>query len=335
MPLQGNISSFGVSEILQLISHQGKTGSLEVETADGVARLRFRDGRLLEAWPDRRMPAELLGTLLVRSGLITSAQLEHALRVQRQSLRRVGDILVASGALRAEDFQTVLSLQHRETAYRLLRLRQGKFRFVPEAVEAEEGVSVPLEVAELLMEGFRQIDEWPRILERVSSGQSVFRRTSASPEEELTPAERDVYRLVDGSLTVRDVVDRARLGQFAAWEALAGLSEKGLVVPVGTARRGGREAARRGPGWLPDFLLGTGLALLAAALLGVFAGQGLRGWGRLVQAGAEGRAEAARVAERGRSWGEGESGGVGLPSLREERRDTGPADALDAAGGGN
>jgi len=304
MPLQGNIESFGIAEIFQLISHQGKTGTLEIQTREGLARLRFQEGRLVEAWPDKRSPAEFIGALLVRSGLITPAQLEHALDVQRQSLRRLGDILIRTGALRANEFQEVLSIQHRETACRLLRLSRGDFRFVPSQVEVEEGISVPMEVGEILMEGFRQLDEWPALLECIPSEKQVFGRVPDAPSPDgLTREESRLLMLVDGTLTVRELVDRGRLGEFAGWEALVGLFQRGLIQPLGAARR-----ARAAPkpvrhSRLPDLLAAVGLGILAAALLALFAPQGVRSARRLEEGVRAARLEAGRLVERGTAWG--------------------------------
>jgi hypothetical protein len=324
MPLQGNIESFGVSEIFQLISQQGKTGTLEIQTPHGLARLRFLEGNLLEAWPDKRTPAEYIGSLLVRSGLVTAAQLAQALDAQRQSLRRLGDILLRMGAVRIADFQGVLALQHRETAYRLLQLRRGSFRFVPGPVEAEEGVSVPMDVGELLMEGFRQLDEWPKLLERVPSEKQVYGRVAETPEAiDLNRAESRVYQLVDGTLTVREVVDRARLGEFVGWEALAHLCEKGLITPLGAARHVRVEPKPVRPSRLPDALAALGLAALAAALVFLFAGQGVDTARRLGQAARQAREQASEVAERGMRWE------VAAPLVRQGAARASPSVPLD------
>ncbi len=265
MSLQGTLDSFNLSELLQLIAHQGKTGTLEIEVDRSVARLRFRDGRLVEAWPDRRSPAELIGARLVRAGLITPVQLGMALERQRQSLRKLGDILVSMGVLRLGEFREVLTLQHRETVYRLLGLKRGSFRFRDEPVDLEEGVSVPLDVGELLMEGFRQIDEWPRLQEKIPSDRMVLvRRPRRGLPEDLDPAAVKVLALVDGAATVREIVDRARVGEFRGMEALAELLDQGLVQPAGVSRsvRAAKPRLRRRPVW--D--LAAGLVLAVAGL---------------------------------------------------------------------
>lgn len=321
MPLQGNIESFEVSEIFQLIAHQRKTGTLEIQTKDGLAQVRFQHGSLIEAWPDKRSPAEYIGSLLVRSALITPAQLEHALDVQRQSLRRLGDILLRSGALRVSEFQEVLTNQHRETAFRLLALKRGNFRFVPGSVEIEEGVSVPMDVGEILLEGFRQVDEWPSLLECIPSEKQVFGRVSEAPSaDELTQAESRLFMLVDGTLTVREMVDRARLGAFQGWEALAGLFQRGLIQPLGTARRARTERKPARPSRLPDLAVAVVLAVLTGALVVLFAPQRNQAPSLLVKGLRQARTEARELAQRGTEWGN-----------REPRRWPGSAPAQDAA----
>ena len=61
-----------------------------------------RDGKVYDVFvwssPDkRRSVEELLGNVLVRTGRITAAQLQEALRIQRRTLQRLGFVLVKSG----------------------------------------------------------------------------------------------------------------------------------------------------------------------------------------------------------------------------------------------
>lgn len=269
MPLQGNVESFGISEIFQLISHQGKTGTLEIQTGNGAAKLRFLEGNLVEAWPDKRSPAELIGSRLIRAGLITPAQLGHALESQRQNLRRLGDILIRMGALRISEFQGLLALQHRETVYGLLRLKRGEFQFKPGHVEIEEGVSVPMDVGSLLMEGFRQIDEWPSVTEKIPSENKIYIQVEGEEPQAvpLSAEESRVLALVDGSATVREVVDRACLGEFGGWQALAGLFDRGLITPARATRKARPEPKRLVPGRAADRLVGVLLLALTVALV--------------------------------------------------------------------
>jgi hypothetical protein len=303
--LEGTLESFAIGEILQLVSQQAKTGTLEIRTSEGMARLRFREGKLLEAWPEKRTPTELIGERLARAGLVTAAQLEHALRNQRQTLRPLGDILIRSGTLRIAEFQEILGLQHRETVYQLLRLKRGTFQFIPETVEIEEGVSVPMEVDALLMEGARQVDEWPRVLERVSSENRIFAREEGKAGSDLSQEEARALSLVDGVSTVRETVDRSRLGEFAGWEALASLVDRGLIVPVNQVRRprpteiARATSPRRSP---VDALLAVVCMVAAGVLMGAWLSSGAGQVSRFVRALDEARLEARKLADRQSAW---------------------------------
>jgi hypothetical protein len=307
MPLAGSIQSFGISEILQLVSHQGKTGTLEIQTGDGVAKLRFRDGNLVEAWPDNRTPAELIGSLLVRSGLISPVQLRQALDRQRQNLSRIGDVLIRMGAIRISEFQEMLALQHRETVYRLLRVKRGRFRFTPEPVELEEGIGTPLDVGSLLMEGFRQIDEWPRLLGKISSERHVFSPVpDAEVSGELTPDEEKVLPLVDGVSTVRQIINRCRMGDFGGWAALTGLFEKGHITPVGMGVAPRVPVVKRSPNaalrLLPDVVVALALVALAFGLVAFSATTGGSPAREVASGLREMRASGVETSQRTRMW---------------------------------
>lgn len=307
MALQGTIESFGISEIFQLIEHQGKSGTLLIHAGDGVSKIRFLDGRLIEAWLDKRSPAELIGNRLIRAGLVTPVQLGHALEQQSQNLRRLGDILTRMGAIRIADFQAVLAVQHRETVYRLLRLKRGRFEFVPELVELEEGVSLPMDVGGVLMEGFRQMDEWPDLLKKIPSENSVYARVEgAAVPTSLADLEAKVLGLVDGVHTVREVVDLARVGDFCGWEALVGLFDRGLVTPVGAVRRT-KPAVRpvRG-GRGVDWLAGAVLLAAAVALVAPFAAPRVEPLGSLSDTLQQSREVVTGVETRARVWAERE-----------------------------
>lgn len=238
MALEGTLESFSISEIFQLIATQGKTGVLEIDTGDNVARIRFVGGEILDAFPGKSEPSLYIGGMLVRAGLLTESQLEFALTQQKKNLRKLGDILIRMGTLRTREFQEMLALQRREMAYSLLRLKKGSYKFTPSDVDYEEEVDVLMSVGSILMEGSRQIDEWPEVLRKIPSDNRIYkRRPDASPQRELTEEEAIVLGLLDGINTVREVVDKSRLGEFPAWSAIANLYDEQLVTQLDVQKR--------------------------------------------------------------------------------------------------
>ena len=250
MALQGTVRDFGLAEIFQLIGMQRKTGTLTLENGRETVLVTFEHGQVVGAETLQRNLEDLLGTVLVRTGRITEAQLQEALKLQRKSLQRLGYLLVKQRFLSEAELQAALQLQVLQIVYRLFRWRDGRYQFVTtEHVDgAREFAPVPAET--ILMEGARMVDEWPILERRIRSGEMVFRRTSTGdaleapmrsivdsdgpaategPDISLTAEERRVLRLVDGRSTVQEIVDRSCLGEFDTYRTLYELLNRSLV----------------------------------------------------------------------------------------------------------
>lgn len=164
----------------------------------------------------------------------------------------------------------------------------------------------PIAVENVLMEGLRILDEWPLIERRIRSFRLVYAPSDPSrevreeragtdeatdreldaalgldgaeltPEETRAEGERDlvtvsakqavVYSLLDGRLSVQDVIDRSNLGEFESCKALYELLEKDLIqevssgVPAGASPRPSRGIADRATAVIAG-LVGTGVLL--------------------------------------------------------------------------
>ena len=86
MALVGTIKDFGLADILQLIGLQRKTGVLTLERPADTVTVKFLDGAVVGAETSLRNLEDLLGSVLVRTGRITQAQLKEALQIQQGSL---------------------------------------------------------------------------------------------------------------------------------------------------------------------------------------------------------------------------------------------------------
>jgi hypothetical protein len=267
--LKGTLKDFGIAEILQLIGQQAKSGVLHLESRDDVIHIAMADGSVVRAESAGRKTREKLGTLLVRAGLISQAQLDQALEIQQRTLRRVGDILVELGHVSVRDLREMTALQTTETVYRLFHWKSGTYAFEPGDVEWDPETVTPIRAESVLMEGFRQVDEWPLVRKRISSPAMTFERlkspeperkrpgsveqdvdaafdalgSGAAPEEEsdasdlaLGRNERRVFELVEPGRTVERIVDLSRLGEFETSKALQNLVNHGYLRAILPAR---------------------------------------------------------------------------------------------------
>jgi hypothetical protein len=276
MALQGTLKDFGIAEILQLIGQQAKSGVLHLQGRDEEIHISMADGSVVRAEHAGRKAKDRLGTLLVRGEVITQEELDYALDVQRRTLRRLGDILVELGFCTKEQLRETTSLQTTETVYRLFHWKSGTYQFVPGEVEWDAETMTPLRAESVLMEGFRQVDEWPMVRKRITSTAMTFERVGPLPSpgagrkraagrDDVDAAfdalgegkddepsgefanvgenERRVYELAEPGRTVEKIVDLSRLGEFETCKALLGLVNTGHLKPLPPPRGAARVGA--------------------------------------------------------------------------------------------
>ncbi len=238
--LDGLVGAVPLGEVFQLLAFQSQTGLLVVERTlrpgAPTITVALRHGRVDLCLARGLGPEFLLGRYLCAEGLdrdeVDSAA--HALRGQG---RRLGEALVASGRVSANALERALVRQSSELVYELLRWSGGRFRFeagaaAPEAQAARLGLTSD----NLVLEGFRRIDEWRLIAEYIPSDAVVLARDEALvralASDRLDRDEQRVLAAVDGARTVREVVDAVAMSAFDACKILYRLLRARLVTPV-------------------------------------------------------------------------------------------------------
>jgi hypothetical protein len=245
MALQGNLRDFSITEILQLIGQQLKTGILKIHKGKKLIEIYFVDGMIVHVSSNYRGKKDLIGEVLVKAQFITEEQLDRVLRIQKETLKYIGEIFVELQLLTKEDLLKVISTQVYETIYDLFWWEEGEFSFDLKLVESYKKVPFALSTEQVMLNILRMVDEWSEIEKKVFSPQLVFRKTREGErgsagavglpkdiKQELTSEQESIYKLVDGSRTVQDLIDRSLLGKFNASEVLAYLLEVGLIEIV-------------------------------------------------------------------------------------------------------
>ena len=272
MALAGTLRDFSIADILQLIGLQRKTGVLTLTGPGDTVTLLLEEGSIVAVESEARKIEDRLGAVLLKTGKLRQAQLDQVLRQQRETGRRVGDLLVAGQIITRDDLARALELQTTQVLYRLFRWSTGEYHFRPQArVDYDREYFRPLPVDNILMEGMRILDEWPQIERRVRSFDTVFEaaeeaglRVGVAPEPEMPPPQRRVLELLDGRRTVQDVIDQSDLGEFETCRVLAVLidADRAHAVRARPVPQAAPRPARSGRG--VAVLLVT-LTLLAAA----------------------------------------------------------------------
>ena len=238
MGLKGRIEDFNISEIIQLIGQQSKTGMLTARKNNKEVRIFFVNGNVVRVEPDRSEHRMLMGEMLIASGKLTHEELESALEEQKGTVQYIGEILLKRKLVTREDIQKVVQTQIYETIYELFRWKEGTFEF--EMREKSEYLKIlpSLSPEQLLLNVSWMVDEWREIEKTIPTMNMVFEKLPNTPkvladledeERGLTYNQKVIYDLVDGERTVKDIVEKSLMGRFDTCSILADLLQMGYI----------------------------------------------------------------------------------------------------------
>jgi tetratricopeptide (TPR) repeat protein len=266
MAIKGSLKEASLADVCQLLAMGQKTGCLSVTDRSRFGRIYFDRGRITHAGivnrPDR------LGDLLVRDGLLTPLQVREA--IEQQSLdpeSRFGEILLQREWITPAQFEQYLRIQTEEAVYSLFTWSQGSFFFEVDQPPPEQELQLSLNPESLLLEGARRVDEWSLIEKKIPSLDLLFeveRDRIEAAEVELTPEQKRLIPLLDGSHTVQDLIDQTGFSEFELGKALYGLLQAGFAHRVG--QRLVEEAGHARQSRIPEYR-NLGVAFYRAGLL--------------------------------------------------------------------
>lgn len=162
MSLEGRLEDLGLADIFQIISLSKRSGVLTIIRKEGTGRLVFNRGMLIYGSSDS---VSRLGYTLVKKGLVTTEELEKALRLQKTGGMKlpVGAILEKTGAISKGVLEGELRNHLVEVVRDFLNWESGSFHFelgdpVANDLTLEEGLNLDF----LMMEASRRQDEYER-----------------------------------------------------------------------------------------------------------------------------------------------------------------------------
>jgi len=296
MALEGTIKDFGLPDIFQLIGLQRKTGLLTLTSEKENVTVTFESGMVVMADSSAKRLEDRLGHVLVKQGKLSKERLDEALQTQRATLQRLGHVLITGNYITTRDLKDALQTQVSQIVFKVFRWRDGEYHFAPtDSVDYDRENFTPMSSDFILMEGIRMVDEWPIIEKKIPSMDIVLRsvvdpalievggegaggddslqalaeprRSAASSASliRLTSEEERIFRKVDGTRTVQQIIDSSGLGEFDVCRTLFDLLNRNIISTVG---RGVAKEALAGRDGLaapsfPGYVL-AGLALVLA-----------------------------------------------------------------------
>src|SRR5262245_4037260 len=261
MALEGTIKDFGLPDIFQLIGLQRKTGLLTLTNEKENVTVTFENGMVVMADSSAKRLEDRLGHVLVKQAKLSKERLDEALQTQRATLQRLGHVLITGNYITTKDLKDALQTQVSQIVFKVFRWRDGEYHFAPtDSVDYDRENFTPMSADFILMEGIRMVDEWPIIEKRIPSMDIVLRsvveaslievgggdalgldaladpkRSAASSASQirLTPEEERIYRKVDGTRTVQQIIDSTGMGEFEVCRTLFDLLNRNIISTIG------------------------------------------------------------------------------------------------------
>src|SRR6266699_3731899 len=167
--LQGSLKEFGLVEILQMMELGSISGAIHLRHVSGsVGTVYFEDGKMANC-SELDAGALTLGDVLQQLGMATSQQIEQAFNQQLQDAfgKRIGERLVAMGAISEKQLREALRMKALWTARELALWQEGSYEFISspnaQSILPYGEASLELEIMRVTMEMVRYGDEWEQL----------------------------------------------------------------------------------------------------------------------------------------------------------------------------
>lgn len=205
--IEGDLACFEVPDLLALLNMGRRTGVLVFEKPTQETKLFFREGKPIFATSTQEDLR--LGSVLVRQGKATSAQIERVLKRQRDGGHRIGQVLLSEKILTTEELASFLKVQVSEVIFDTFLWREGGFSFYDRVPAPATAVTLEMDFQTLIMEGVRRISHRARIPEIFPDLDMVVEPV-ANPERikrsvALTKEEWQVFFLADGRRSLTEI----------------------------------------------------------------------------------------------------------------------------------
>jgi hypothetical protein len=233
MPVQGNLATMSLTEVLQWLGNAGKTGTLSIERNKVVKRILVREGRVIACASQE--PSDMLGHFLVSRGKISEETLRTALARQSVEKAHLGRILVGSGALTEDDLRHHLEDKAQETIFGLFEWDDAEFRYADGEIADPNIYAVNMRVEDILLRGAQRWDEMQRIRTVFNDPGIVLRRTSRVPPPEVfrNRMARRILESINGDRTVAEILLHAHGSEFLVTKFLYELFRAGVAEIAG------------------------------------------------------------------------------------------------------
>jgi len=198
MALEGSLRDFDLFSLFNMIKTQGKSGTLVLSRGQEFVKIFFDQGDIVGCDSNQVRMEDRVGAMLVRLGRLSGDELLSMIQKQRETLKRMGSLLLESGKVSRQDLQDALFNQAMSIIYRTFRWVEGDYRFdsiLPLDLDRDNFPPIPVDT--VLMEAARIMDEWPEVQRRLPDNSVPLRKTDKAMALRLD-IDQELSSVLDG-----------------------------------------------------------------------------------------------------------------------------------------
>jgi len=230
MPLAGSLETFNIANLLQFLSFDKKTGVLQIIGGGNSAKIFIKSGFIIYATSSQQ--EFRLGHFLRSEGVLSNEKLQECLQLAKERNQQLGRFLVEQGYISRSSLKDFLHLQAEEILYDIFLWEAGDFEYADTPLDVKGKLFIPLNPLGIIMEASRRIDERSIITREIPGDQLIFTISQKMGDTEklkLTKNERRILSLIDGSRTVKQVINDSGYAEFATYKIIYSLKMSGFI----------------------------------------------------------------------------------------------------------
>jgi hypothetical protein len=229
--MKGELGTFSVAEILQLIGMQEKSGVLRVRSKGKSAVLFFDTGKVVSARDRRQGTRDPFLFYLQENGAIGLDQLNQVIEAKQNEGGDTIEILLALKIIDQSDLASHLADYSRQTLENMVKWETGTYEFAASTDGMpEKSIARPLRLEPILMEALRRKDEVEEIRRFLPSFDTAIQVAEVNLDDlHLETQDADILGLVDGRRTIEEIIEESSTEEVETLDILERLFALGVV----------------------------------------------------------------------------------------------------------
>lgn len=230
MSLQGNLESFNIAMVFQMLSSDKKTGVLRVSSGSNKVRVYMMEGAIIFATGSDLN--NRLGHLLRNKGIITQEQLDESLKLSEEKEQALGNVLVDQKYINMRTLKEFIGKQAENYVYELFFWNDGEFEYKDIQPDLKKMVINKMNAMQIVMEATRRIDEMAIFKKRIPDENTVYEvsiNITDLGDIVLNDDELTILKIINGKRSIKEIIKESGFFDYRVYKSLTSLIAAGFI----------------------------------------------------------------------------------------------------------